>query len=123
MGVWECECTGDIYWSLECFKIFGVESISPKLDTLAQLLHPGDALRVRSIVRQALADAKEQLVECRIIRHDGRLVWVSVVGQVQCDKGGKPLRLAGIVQDITERKLAEKRKSRAPKSSAKSAPN
>jgi PAS domain S-box-containing protein len=74
---------------------------------LAQLLHPEDAARVRSVVRQALADGKEQSVECRIIRPDNQVAWISARGQVQIDKAGKPTRLVGIAQDISERKRAE----------------
>jgi len=108
MGVWEWERdTGNIYWSPEFFSIFGVDCFCPTLDTVAQLLHPEDAPRVRSIVRQALADGKEQSVECRIIRPNGQVAWISARGQVQYDKAGKPLRLIGIAQDIAERKRAE----------------
>jgi PAS domain S-box-containing protein len=106
MGVWEWERdTGDIYWSPECFEIFGVDCFCPTLDTLTQLLHPEDAPRVRSFVSQTLAGGKEQSVEFRIIRPDGRLVWIFARVQVQYDEAGKPLRLIGIAQDITERKL------------------
>ena len=108
MGVWEWERdTGDIYWSPECFSIFGVDCFCPTLDTVAQLLHPEDAPRVRSIVSQAMADGKEQSVECRIIRPDGQVAWISARCQVQYDEARKSLRLIGIAQDITERKRAE----------------
>jgi PAS domain S-box-containing protein len=108
MGVWECERdTGDIYWSPECMKIFGVDSFSPTLVTLARLVHPEDAPRVRSIVGQALADGTEQTVEFRIVRPDAQVVWILARGQVQFGNTGKALRLIGIAQDITERKRAE----------------
>ena len=108
MGVWEWECDStNLYWSPECFKIFGVESVCPTLDTVAQLLHPEDAPRVRSIVGQALAEGTEQSVECRIIRPDGEVVWIYARGHVQCDEAGAPLRMIGIAQDITERKRIE----------------
>ena len=104
-GVWEWERgTGDVYWSSECFKIFGIRSLSPKLRTLEKLLHPEDAPRIRSIVSQALADGGEQSAEYRIIRPNGEIAWIMARGQVQFDKAGKPLRLIGIAQDITERR-------------------
>ena len=108
MGLWECERdTGDIYWSPECMKMFGIDCFSPTPDTLARVVHPDDAARVRSSVRQALADGKEQTVEFRVVRPDAQVVWILARSQVQCDKAGKPLRLIGIAQDITERKRAE----------------
>lgn len=105
MGVWEWEReSGDVYWSLECIKISGVDKFSPKLDTVARLLHPADAQRVRSVFSQALADGKERSVECRIIRPSGEIAWIYARGQVQYDQHGNPSRLFGIVQDITERR-------------------
>ncbi len=115
MGVWEWECdTGDFYWSPECLMIFGVDCFCPTRETLAQLLHPDDALRVTSIVSQALAEGKEQSAECRIIRPNGEVVWIFARGQVQYDSDGKPLRLIGIAQDITERKRAGQKASSEP---------
>jgi PAS domain S-box-containing protein len=115
MGVWEWEWEGDsgnIYWSPECFRILGIERVSPTLGTLTQLLHPEDAPRVRTTVSEALADGKEQAVECRVRRPDGEVIWVLVRGQVQYGRAGKPLRLIGILQDITERKKTEARTGR-----------
>jgi PAS domain-containing protein len=64
MGVWEWERnTGEVYWSQECVKILGIDSICPTLEAVAQLLHPEDAPRVRSIVSQALAESKAKTVE------------------------------------------------------------
>lgn len=110
MGVWEWEWEGDsgnIYWSPECFKILGIERVSPTLDSLARLVHPDDAPRVRTTVSEALAGGKEQAAECRVRRPNGEVIWVLVRGQVQYGKAGKPLRMIGILQDITERKRAE----------------
>lgn len=107
MGVWEWEyATGDIYWSSECFRIFGVSNLSPKLRTLEKLLHPEDTPRIRSIVSRALADGGEHSAEYRIIRPDGEVAWIMTRGRVQFDKAGKPLRLIGIAQDITANRRA-----------------
>jgi len=108
MGIWEWECnTGDIYWSPECAAIFGIDSICPAFESVAQLLHPEDAPRVRALVSQALAERKEQTVECRIVRPNGEVIWILARGRIHLDKGGEPVRLIGIVQDITDRKRAE----------------
>jgi PAS domain S-box-containing protein len=108
MGIWEWERnTGDFYWSPECVSIFGIDTICPAFETVAQLLHPEDAPQVRAIVSQALAEAKEQTIECRIVRPSGEVIWILVRGQVHLNKDGEPLRLIGIVQDISDRKRAE----------------
>ena len=46
--------------------------------------------------------------ECRVRRvGDGETRWLAVRGRTYCDDAGAPVRIAGIVQDITERKQAE----------------
>lgn len=45
--------------------------------------------------------------EKRYVRKDGAEIWVQVSAAMQRDPSGRPVRPAGIVQDITERKRAE----------------
>ena len=44
---------------------------------------------------------------CRIRRDDGELRWLEVAGRFELDQAGKPLRLVGVIADITNRKAAE----------------
>ena len=48
-------------------------------------------------------------LEYRIIARDGRIVWLRDISRVAHDECGKPLHWQGILLDITERKLAEKK--------------
>jgi hypothetical protein len=43
----------------------------------------------------------------RYLRKDGTVIWVSVTASLIRDPAGKPLRSAGVIVDITERKQAE----------------
>lgn len=66
-----------------------------------EAIHPEDAARITRVIGE---DAQE--LEFRIIRPDGQLRWIhSRSFPVQTH--GKPARLVGIVEDITERKEAE----------------
>ena len=47
--------------------------------------------------------------EHRLRRRDGDYCWVSCRGLVVRDESGKPLRMAGSMSDVTERKQAEQR--------------
>ncbi|MCL4294749.1 MAG: PAS domain S-box protein [Anaerolineae bacterium] len=108
MGVWERELQNDaVFWSPECYEIFGVEHFGGTLESFLDFIHPDDIVPMRSLVEQALVKKGSFVVEFRIIRPDGVIRWISNFGRVTYDACGQPLRLVGTVQDITERKLAE----------------
>ncbi len=47
-------------------------------------------------------------IDFRIIRKDGKIIWVSVIYQKFWEKDGKPNYYQGIIYDVTERKETEK---------------
>jgi len=67
-----------------------------------------------AVSRQALDDAynskegdRDVSTEIRYKTTDGRIIWVSSTYKVERDKQGKPLKVAGSSQDITDRKTNE----------------
>jgi PAS domain S-box-containing protein len=80
---------------------------------LQAVIHPDD----RHLESQALADAlrggQSYDVEYRIIRPDGEVRFVHVWDKIIRDKSGRPLRIFGTVQDVTERRRAEEQLRRA----------
>ena len=64
----------------------------------------------RSSVATALEKATQSgsfETECRINRRDGKVRWVAAKGRVGYDRSKRPVRMAGILTDITERKQTE----------------
>ena len=51
--------------------------------------------------------------ERRYVRKDGRVVWVRATGGVMRDIAGVPARIAGLVEDVTERREAEAARGRS----------
>lgn len=77
-------------------------------DVSFRFVHPDDAARLREEVDQGLRAEGRYLSEYRMIRpDDGRLRWMQGAGVVVTDKSGAPLRVIGVVRDITERKSEE----------------
>lgn len=73
-------------------------------------IHPDDQAKVQEAIAQKI---KEQLAipefpEYRVIRPDGTIRWVLARSYPVFDDNGNILRVAGIAEDITERKQAEK---------------
>jgi PAS domain S-box-containing protein len=110
MGYWERDLVADrITWSEETCRIFGLTTPSRTLNQaeLQELIHPDD----RQIQGQALSETVQlgrcYDVEYRIIRSDGDVRFIQVCDEVKTYKSGRPVRLFGTVQDITERKKLE----------------
>jgi PAS domain S-box-containing protein len=114
MGVWEWETeSGSIYWSPNCAKIWGLSCICPTIETLAALLHPDDADRVKARIREALEEGKEQSERFRIKRPNGEIACVYARVQVKRDPQGNAQRLIGVLQDVSERDVRAVTKNRA----------
>jgi diguanylate cyclase (GGDEF)-like protein/PAS domain S-box-containing protein len=78
--------------------------------TFRDITHPDDhASGMINFTRLINAELPDYEVEKRYIRKDGQSVWVHVSVTVVRDAYGKPIRAAGVVQDITARKEAEER--------------
>jgi PAS domain S-box-containing protein len=70
-------------------------------------VHPEDRQSVQESVQESLSGEKIYRIKHRIIRPDGTIRWVSETGAVMRDENNKPVRMVGLIQDITERELAE----------------
>ena len=108
MGAWQWNAaTGKLFWSPECFDIFGSKELNGTFGSFKRLLHPEDAPRVKAAIRHVSMDHPLFREEFRIIRPDGGIRWLANLGRGYFDASGAQLRIVGIVQDITERKHAE----------------
>ncbi|MDQ5825850.1 MAG: PAS domain S-box protein [Chloroflexota bacterium] len=75
-------------------------------DMWHRLLHPEDHDRVAAELEQTYRTGDPFLTEYRMLAKDGRTFWFRDEATVALD-GGKPVRLQGVMVDITERKAAE----------------
>jgi diguanylate cyclase (GGDEF)-like protein/PAS domain S-box-containing protein len=90
-------------------RIFGLEphEFGKTYEAFLQFVHPDDTPAVEEAVRIALEQDKPYSIDYRIRRRDGTVRHVHAQGEVHRDAEGRPLRMMGTVQDITERKHAE----------------
>jgi two-component system sensor histidine kinase/response regulator len=81
----------------------------PRLEAWEAAIHPDDRPARDASLADCLAGrAPLHHAEYRVRRHDGRWVWIKVVGKVvERDSGGRPLRLALAVGNIDELRQAE----------------
>jgi PAS domain S-box-containing protein len=91
-------------WSDQMYKILGVEkSLEPTKELFSSFIHPDDL----DPGRAAFRSLQNGSMDYRVIRKDGVLRYVNSEWRFEFDENNKPTRLYGILQDITERKLAE----------------
>lgn len=96
-------------WSPQAHRIFGLTQaeFDRRAETLSALVHPDDLPRISTAVTAALQGGAPYQAEHRIIRSDGSLRWILLAAVVERDDAGKPRRMLGICQDITDRKRIE----------------
>jgi two-component system, cell cycle sensor histidine kinase and response regulator CckA len=70
-------------------------------------VHPDDLAGVQEAIRRALEDNEPYTVRYRIIPPDGRLVWLEANGRVRRDERGRPLSMAGVCMDVSDRRRLE----------------
>ncbi|HXL17094.1 MAG TPA: PAS domain-containing protein, partial [Streptosporangiaceae bacterium] len=112
VGYWEHDPETDrLTWSDETYRIFGLQPQAQifSLAQLSALIHPEDQQRMIQAVAEALRGGRRYDVEYRVVRPTGEVRIVHSQGDVRRDESGRPRRMFGMVQDITERKRAEQR--------------
>jgi PAS domain S-box-containing protein len=76
----------------------------------AEALHPEDLGRTEELRETAIRDRQPLSTEFRVIWPDGTTHWIAAIGRGSYDpETDKPLRMRGILLDITERKQTEER--------------
>lgn len=117
-GTFEADMeTATIRWSAELAALHGYPAASGELSygRWLELMVPGDRHPVDAAVQSSLRTG-ELSSEWRIRRQDtGEIRWMASRGRVSFSPEGKPVRMIGIIIDITERKLAEEALIRSEK--------
>ena len=91
-----------------CKAMFGRAAGAPfTYDDFTAAIHADDRPAVEAAIDAAIAAGSDYHVEYRILWPDGTLHWIEARGRPGFGADGKLLRATGVVQDITERRLAE----------------
>jgi len=110
IGSWELDLDADrLCWSAELCRIYGVEPprFGGTLEGYLELVHPEDREHAARHMRAALEQGGPFALEHRVIKPDGDVRLIFGRGEVFTDAQGRPVRVAGTGQDITERRRME----------------
>lgn len=110
LGEWEWDvATGQLHLSPRVREMFGLSADRDvSLAEYEETIHPNDRARVQDAMRRTVLRRSEYNVEYRLCLPDGTIRWVAVRGRPASLDASHPLRLVGVVADITERRVAEK---------------
>jgi PAS domain S-box-containing protein len=96
------------HWSDGLFNVYGLtpHEFDPSFDAARKRVYPDDRELATQTLQRWIAERSSFTYELRAIRSDGRVRTLRSQGEVVVDDTGEPIRVVGIVQDITEARLA-----------------
>lgn len=105
---WDLQTNRSV-WSEEIWALYGLEpqSIEPGYEAWALTIHPDDRANVEMKVQEASRNGSELQAEWRVPDREGGERWLMSRGRAISDAWGKPVKMIGIVMDITDRKRSE----------------
>ena len=110
IGTWDWNIqTGELYWSERIPTLFGYAEgeLDTTYENFLKAVHPDDRQAVIDAVNACIDTGAEYNIEHRCVWPNGEMRWLLERGDVVRDKDGQPLRMLGVVQDITELKQVE----------------
>jgi PAS domain S-box-containing protein len=90
--------------------LFGVDATEKiNIDRFFQTVHPDDIAYVQQRIADAVDGDGDYAAEYRIILPNGAFRWIAARGRIDHAPDGSPVRMLGVVIDITQRRLADER--------------
>jgi len=109
IGSWVRDCrTGKLEFSDELCHILGVQKKITSIEEIFNLILVDDKEDFMQLAKSGLKDRGSYKSDVRFVRADGRAIYCYVEASSARDMDDKVDKVVGVVQDITERKLAEK---------------
>jgi PAS domain S-box-containing protein len=110
MGTWDWDMVTDrTLWNLRHEAIFGYQLGTPYRDYFdwEHRVHPEDLEGIHQATHKARDNHQSLSLQYRIIWPDGSLRWIDAKGRFLYDASDRPIRMIGVVRDITDRKQSE----------------
>ena len=109
IGYWNWDIANKkLIWSDQIFRLFGLdpEEVQPTVSLFFKHVWPKDRPFLKKCIQQAIK-GEPYSVEHRFITANGDMRWMYDRGEVVLDNSGRPIRMFGVAQDITQRNNTE----------------
>ncbi len=108
IGLWFWDLAADrIYATARCNELFGLSSYETyRYESYRMAIHPEDRDFVDTFIAKFRDHGLRYEEEFRVVYADGTVEWLLAEGRSFVDENGKPERMTGVVQKITDQRLA-----------------
>ncbi|MEW6602583.1 MAG: PAS domain S-box protein, partial [Nitrospirota bacterium] len=110
IGSWEWDIqSNQVSWSDEVYRIYGYQpgEIKPDYEIVKNSMHPDSLKEFLPAIDSALRGGQPFEMEYAFFRKDGQKSILHTRGEVTRDEAGAPVKMFGVIQDITGRKHIE----------------
>lgn len=110
MGSWSWDlATGRVSWSPEMEAVYGLDpgAFGGSFDEFVERIHPDDRAAAVEAIGTAASSEQPFSLEHRVVRPDGRVLWLDGRGAPVRDADGRVTGWVGVGIDVTDRKQAE----------------
>lgn len=110
VGLWDWDViTDQMYWSPRFRNILGIvnEDFVPYFSHIEQRLHSEDHDFAMNILSEHLNYGTPYDLEYRLRHEEGHYIWVHARGQAIWNEDGRPVRMAGSIDDVCDKKISE----------------
>lgn len=110
LGNWDWDIINNtLFWSDEIYRIFDLppQEFGATYEAFLNFVHPDDREFLQRSVDEALYEKKPYAIDHRIVLPGGTTRIVHEHAETVWDDSGRPIRMTGTVQDVTEHKAAE----------------
>src|SRR6266702_7846736 len=114
MGSWDWDTlSGTCIWDEGQCGIFGVDpsSFAVTRENVQAMIHPEDWQRLKQALDGVTSNGQSYQAEFRVRRPSGELRWCIGAAAANVDSANRIIRVSGVTVDITDRKIADERRT------------
>ncbi|HEX2909151.1 MAG TPA: PAS domain-containing protein [Phototrophicaceae bacterium] len=102
--------TGKLNWSNQMYEILQLDPSQPimSMESFNEMVHPDDRENFVQVMESAIRNTTPTVkAQYRLILADGQIRYMTTQARVTTDEMGRPVKFTGILQDMTDRRMAQ----------------
>ena len=117
MGIWHWDVVDHgVVWDEQIFELLGLDPAvtRPSIERFLEALHPDERDELQQTLERLRTTGEPYNAESRIVPPDGSIRWLRALGNAERDANGRPVRLIGVLLDVTEGRRCVAAPERSP---------